>query len=96
MVPALVEVRHRVEARQHEAVPAVERRVGALAPKVLEVLDAARAEDGAEHFSRRVVNQMAPGVGRRHLVALREAVRQRRRCGVIGRVAVRQERHEAV
>lgn len=40
--------------------------VDAPAPKVLEVLNAAWAEHGREDLGRRVVNQVAPGVGRIH------------------------------
>ena len=61
------EERKLVDARSDEAVSVVERGVGALSPKVLEVLNAARAQDRREDFGGRVVYQVAERVCGGHL-----------------------------
>ncbi len=73
-VLVIAEERRLVDGPERKAVAAVGRRVGALGPKVLEVLNAAWAEHGREDLGRRVVKQVAPGVGRIHLQPLGEAL----------------------
>ena len=66
-VRAVAEPGQFVDARRHEAVTPIERRVGALGRKFWKSSTRRGLKHGREDFGRRVVNQVAPRVGRSQL-----------------------------
>lgn len=73
---------------------AVEQGQRPLRPQVLEILYPARGQHGAEQFRRRVVNELAEGVGQVHAVVLRQPLLHLQLQAMVGRVAVGEKRHQ--